>query len=259
MAVHMRQANLTPPTGVASTVVVTPNPLPVVGTVTNNAAAPVALTMLGTLTAIANAANPTWTEGRLVALSVDLSGNLRIRGSNGMIDATWNPSSGYPLSGVGILAQYVTPPPSLTSGMGVPLQCNGSGVLFIRNFRRSLTIGKTVTIANSAAAVTIFAAQSSGVFLDISQVFISVLPLAAGTAPISFTATLSDGTNNYIFDLQAVQIGTAVLVSNPLPPLNVNFNPPILETNAATAWTLTLSVATVTVHVNIQGILTRAD
>ena len=50
----------------------------VVGTKTNNNAAPGA-TNVGALPALANAAAPAWTEGNLVAGSVDLVGNLRAR------------------------------------------------------------------------------------------------------------------------------------------------------------------------------------
>jgi hypothetical protein len=49
------------------------------GTLTNNNAAPGA-TNVGVLPALANAANPSWTEGNLVTGSVDLSGRTRITG-----------------------------------------------------------------------------------------------------------------------------------------------------------------------------------
>jgi hypothetical protein len=48
----------------------------ILGTKTNNAAAPGA-TNFGALPALANAANPTWTEGNLVLQSVDLAGRQR--------------------------------------------------------------------------------------------------------------------------------------------------------------------------------------
>jgi hypothetical protein len=48
------------------------------GAKTNNNAAPGA-TNLGTLPALANAANPSWTEGNQVAASVLLNGHLRVR------------------------------------------------------------------------------------------------------------------------------------------------------------------------------------
>ena len=51
---------------------------PVFGTLTNNSAAP-STTNEGVLSAIANAANPSWTEGYQVLASVDLSGNQRVK------------------------------------------------------------------------------------------------------------------------------------------------------------------------------------
>jgi len=54
----------------------------VVGTKTNNAAAPGA-TNVGALTAVATAAAPTYTEGNLVGLSTDLAGALRTAGGAG--------------------------------------------------------------------------------------------------------------------------------------------------------------------------------
>lgn len=54
----------------------------VAGNKTNNNAAPGA-TNVGALTALANAAAPSWTEGNLVALSTDLTGALRVTGASG--------------------------------------------------------------------------------------------------------------------------------------------------------------------------------
>ena len=51
---------------------------PVDGALTNNNAAP-AGTELGVLSAVANAAAPTWVEGNQVLLSVDLAGNQRVK------------------------------------------------------------------------------------------------------------------------------------------------------------------------------------
>ena len=52
----------------------------VTGGLTNNGAAP-STNNFGALTVVANAAAPSWTEGRLVALSSDLAGALRIAGA----------------------------------------------------------------------------------------------------------------------------------------------------------------------------------
>lgn len=56
------------------------NTVTVAGAKTNNNAAP-GSTNIGTLGALANASTPSWTEGNQVALSVDLSGNLRTSAS----------------------------------------------------------------------------------------------------------------------------------------------------------------------------------
>jgi hypothetical protein len=67
-------------TTITGTVAVTQSTSPwiVAGNLTNNNAAPGA-NNIGTLSALANAANPTWTEADQVLLSEDLSGNLRVK------------------------------------------------------------------------------------------------------------------------------------------------------------------------------------
>jgi len=65
---------------VVSGAVTTSGTATVIGTLTNNNAAPAA-THVGALTALANAARPTWTEGDQVLLSSDLAGGLRVVGN----------------------------------------------------------------------------------------------------------------------------------------------------------------------------------
>lgn len=52
--------------------------IPVAGLVTHNSAAPIALSQLGVLPALANAADPTFTEGNQTLQSVNLSGYTRV-------------------------------------------------------------------------------------------------------------------------------------------------------------------------------------
>ncbi|WP_373088704.1 hypothetical protein [Zhongshania sp.] len=56
-------------------------PVPVKGLKTNNSAAP-GTDLVSTLPAVANASNPTWTEGNDVKQSVDLNGAQRVRLQN---------------------------------------------------------------------------------------------------------------------------------------------------------------------------------
>jgi hypothetical protein len=158
---------------------------------------------------------------------------------------------------LGVYSKYANAAPAVANNASSFLQSDSAGSLLVKTARRGQVISQATTIASSAAATTIIAAGAASTFRDITKIFISVVSLAAGAAPISFTATLSDGTSNYIFDMQADQLGTGVLISNPSPPLNLDFNPPLSATTAATAWTITLSVATVTVHITavaLQGL-----
>jgi hypothetical protein len=166
-----------------------------------------------------------------------------------------------PTNGILALTACITnAPPVLANGQSIGAQCDNNGSIFVKPFRRSQTVAQATTIALSAAATTILAASGiAGIFRDLTKLVISVTPLAAGVAAITFTATLSDGTNNYIFDMQADQTGTAVLVSNPSPPLNLDFNPALPAATANTVWTLTLSVNTVTVHVVAMAVRQAAS
>jgi len=200
----------------------------VAGTLVNNNAAPVG-TNVGVLPAIANAAAPSWTEGRQVLESVDLAGNMR----------------------VGV--QNLTTPPSLATGNTAQLQADYVGSLFVKPYRRSETVSQATTIAASSAATTVLAAQAAGIFADISNFIITVTPSTATAA--AFTATLSDGTKNYLYDLSfGGTLGTAVSDDQ-----TISFNPPLPATTAATAWTVQLSSSSPTVHITVVAVLQKAS
>jgi hypothetical protein len=131
------------------------------------------------------------------------------------------------------------------------LQSDYEGSIFVKPYRRSETVAQATTIASSAAATTVLAAQAAGIFADISTLVITAT--AALTTDLQFTATLSDGTASYIFDMETGTIAT------PASPLVISFNPPLSATTAATAWTIALSVATVTVHITVGAVLQKAS
>jgi Ice-binding-like len=256
------------------------------GDETHNTAAPEAAAALEVLPAIANAAPPTYTEGNNVLLSTDLAGNLRTTTTlSGTVAVTQSTSpwvvSGtvtttFPASPIvwieghtgaiidGVITAATAPPnalatlsvnqttaPSLTAGQSVAQQADYVGSQFVKPFRRSQTVAQATTIASSAAATTVLAAQAAGIFADIASILITATP--ALTTALVFTATLSDGTNNYVFDMDT---GTVAASSG---PINLNFSPPIPATTSATAWTITLSIATVTVHITTVAVLQKAS
>ena len=147
----------------------------------------------------------------------------------------------------GAVGTYSTTAPTPTNGSGVPLQTDASGNLFVKPIRRSQTVAQTTTVS-TATATTILAAQAAGIFADISQLVITVTSSSTAAA---FTVTLSDGTKSYIYDMN---VNAAVGCQQ----LNLQFNPPLPATTAATAWTLTSSVAH-TIHVTCEAVLQQAS
>jgi hypothetical protein len=103
----------------------------VIGNKTNNNAAPDA-TFLAALTGVANAAAPTWTEGRVVALSTDLSGSLRVVGSGGTISPVAPSLTTSTVTSVGASATNVTLHAANTTRRHLAIFNNGSTNLYLK-------------------------------------------------------------------------------------------------------------------------------
>jgi hypothetical protein len=226
-------------------VVVSPSPLPVIGSVASLS------TVIPPLLVVAGIA-ATKGGGEVFPIPIATGGvSIPISGSVTVAPLT--------TSSFNVAGAYNSASPSLATGTSISLQVDSSGSLFVKPFRRSESVAQSTTIAASAAITTVLASGVASVFNDISKFFISVVPLAAGSAPIIFTATLSDGTNSYVFNLQANAAGTAILISNPSDSLNLDFQPPLPAKTAATAWTVTLSVNTVTVNIMVVAVVGKAS
>jgi hypothetical protein len=250
-------------------------PTTLVGTLTNNNAAPGA-NNVGVLGFIAESAytNLTYTTGDQVLAATDLKGAVNtdlqavagtavvtaaagvqkvgIVGNTGaVLDAVITAATA-PANGQATLGVYNSTAPALTTGQSVAVQLNSAGDLFVKPYRRSETAPKATTISNTTAT-TVVSAPAAGFFADISNLVIT--PTPAPSIALAFTATLSDGTNSYIFDLDTGVVANTG-GSNALALL---FNPPLKATTAATAWTLALSATTITVHVTTNAVLQTAS
>jgi hypothetical protein len=148
--------------------------------------------------------------------------------------------------------EYLTTAPAPTTGQYSALQTDNAGSLFVKNTRRSQTVAQGTTITTSTAATAVTATPAANTFADLSQLIITVTPIAV--TAIAFTATLSDGTNTYIYD-----IDTGVIATGGGDVIIVNFNPPLPATSAATGWTIALSVNTVVAHITTVVILQKAS
>jgi len=146
--------------------------------------------------------------------------------------------------------EYLSTAPAPTTGKYSALQTDDAGSLFVKNTRRSQTAAQGTTITNSAAATAVTATPAAATFADLSQLVITVTPIAV--TAIALTATLSDGTNTYIYDLD-----TGVIATGGGSSLVVNFNPPLPATSAATGWTIALSVNTVVAHITTVVVLQK--
>lgn len=182
------------------------------------------------------------TAGTPVNTTDDGSGNLNVN-----IQAA-GLSTGLPT----LPSEYSPGIAGINPSVAISLQSDSYGSLFVKPFRRSQTVSKGTTIALSGSATSVLPVQGSGVFADITQLVITATP-AAVTA-VSFTATLSDGTATYIFDINTGVVGTLAQ-----PPLVINFNPALPATTANTAWTVTLSSSSVTVHITVVAVLQQAS
>src|SRR6266404_1844541 len=107
-------------------------------------------------------------------------------------------ASNAPTSGLATLSVSNTTAPAPTATQSVAIQSDYQGNVFVKPYRRGQTVSKQTHIAASVAATTILAAQAAGIFADISSLIMTVAPIA--TTAIDFTATLGDGTNNYIYN-----------------------------------------------------------
>ncbi len=224
-----------------------------------------ASTVLGTPTAFGT------TPGAVVAGSVNSSlfigtvaavaaaAGVQKVGITGNSGASLDTSSGVgaPTNFISVGGTYgSTAPLFFTNGSAARLQQDSAGDVFVRPYRRSQVVRQATTISNSSGSTTVLAAQAASVFADISNLIITVTPGA--TTDLAFTATLSDGTVSYIFDMDTGALLTSVASPS---QINVNFNPPLPATTAATAWTIALSAALSTspVHITVVAVIGLAN
>jgi hypothetical protein len=145
----------------------------------------------------------------------------------------------------GVVGSYNAAAPTTANFM--PVQCDSWGDLFVKPYRRSQIVSKPTTITTTAVT-TIMAAQAAGIFADISTLIVTATSSATAAA---FTVTLSDGTLSYIYDMN---VDNAVGSQQ----INLCFDPPLSASSAATAWTLTSSVAE-TLHVTCVAVLQKVS
>jgi hypothetical protein len=180
---------LTPPTTVAVTQ--STSPWIVASNLTHNGAAP-ATANLGVLPALANASAPTFTEGRQVLLSTDLSGNLRTTGTftgtvSGAVTGTLTNNNAAPstnnLGVLGFLANAADP--TFTEGDLV------TGSATLSGYQRVILHAETTKVIG-----TINIAASQTVAVTNTGTFAVQATLSAETTKV--IGTVNQGTSPWV-------------------------------------------------------------
>ena len=133
----------------------------------------------------------------------------------------------------------LTNPPDATDGNTIQVMLDKAGRVVTANGHvRDLIAVQTTTIAASVSETTIITAAGASVFADLC-----FLAITMGTTPTACTATLKDataGTIRGVYDLPATT-GQGVVLPFPIP---------LPQAVANNNWTITLSSASPTVHIN---------
>ncbi|TDK63563.1 hypothetical protein [Sapientia aquatica] len=127
---------------------------------------------------------------------------------------------------------YTANPAAATTGTTANMMLDKMGrVAVVQGHVRDLVGKQATTITSSTAATTIITAGGAGVFNDITR-----LTVTNGSATAT-AITLSDGTYSEVFNCAA---GGG---------FNIEFNPPMPATTAATAWTITCGTSVASIYV----------
>lgn len=165
----------------------------VVGTLTNNGAAPTT-TQFGALTVLANAAQPTITEGRQALLSTNLKGDLRTMICDAALnDRCANVNSSNYLQVVSPPIIYNSTQPTVTNGQTTDFQISTRGELKIVNMDAAGNARGANVDANNNMGV-VLAAETTKVIGTINIAASQTVGLVAGTALVGSVVPYAGGT-----------------------------------------------------------------
>jgi hypothetical protein len=191
----------------------------------------------------------------LEPLQVDSSGNLKVNvnvslpaGTNtiGKVEVLGNAGGAFdsatqatpPANAVQIGAvASTTLPTSTTAGDIVAPMADIAGRLIVRSAGpRERLITNGITITSSTAPTSLIAAGSANIFRDLT--FLQ----ASNSSATGCLLTISDGTKSYVWYLAPSGGG-----------FNINFDPPLAASSAATAWTATCGSSVASIYVSAQA------
>lgn len=204
----------------------TVNTQPVVGNKSNNNAAP-GTTNVGALVAVANASNPSYTEGNEVLLSTDLTGNIRTVDKSTVAQGSTTSGQTGPI----VQGATTTSAPTYTTGQTNPLSLTTAGALRVDNSANTQPVSGTITANAGTGTFTTADNQTltdNNAFTDgTSKVFMGgyVLDEVAGTALTENDAAAArvDAKRAQVFVIEDETIrGRRATVTTSLPASNAS-------------------------------------
>jgi hypothetical protein len=192
----------------------------VVGTLTNNNAAPAA-TEVGVLPALANAAAPTWTEGDQVLESVDLKGNQRVIlnaettkviGTVNQGTSPWVVSSSGTATVIGTLTNNNAAPAATEIGV-LPALANAAPPTWSEGDQvlESVDLAGNQRVKDIAAEASLATIATDVGTLPPGLTFIQAVASSAGTAISTLDKVFaSPVTKNNVLLLMAMESGAAI-------------------------------------------------
>jgi hypothetical protein len=137
----------------------------------------------------------------------------------------------------GVRGATTNPTPVTDGQLVVPLADDTGKLVVVLNAPRDLVGRQTTAIVSTMTEKTIVTAIAS-TFADITG-----MQITNASATIPVTVTIKDSTSGTTVKVYDLAAGGGIVVT---------FNPPLNQTTVNTNWTATLSVATVTVDVNVD-------
>ena len=158
-------------------------------------------------------ASPAYTTGQTSPLSLDTSGNLRVNvvagGGSGGTSSSFNAT--FPATGTAVGGEYLSSPPTLTSGQMVALQTNVSGALKVDGSAVTQPVSGTVTAAQATAAnlnATVVGTGTFAVQATQSGTWTVQPGNTANTTPWLTTARIVGNTGSVIDALSSQNVAT---------------------------------------------------
>lgn len=174
-------------------------------------------------------------------------GKVDILGNSGIsMDSTLSAGSA-PTNGLAIIGQYNSTSPTPGNGNTVAVQLAPNGSLIDQTYRRS-QIAVSSVATTSGTPSTLFSGIA-GTYIDLTS--LTITTPSSNTSNV-FTASITDGTVTYVFDLNTDEATGANTIS-------ITFNPPLPMSATGDSWKQSNTGTLITTHTTVVAVKQTAN